>query len=109
MPQFLRSRRRLGGGTNRRTRYRAERPDHVWSDDFVMGQTAGGRRVKVLPIVDGYTRACSAIEVERGMTAEDEVSSVEYLLAVRGVPGHIGSDNGPGFIAEAVKGWLPLS
>src|SRR5512147_485554 len=69
-------------------------------------QTGDGRRLKILPVVDEYTRECLAIEVERGLTAEDVVSTLEYLFEVRGEPAHIRSDNGPEFIAEVVKGWL---
>jgi len=106
VPQRQRKRRRLGGGENGCTRRRAERPNQVWSYDFIHDQTADGRSLKILPIVDEYTRECLTIEVERGMTAEDVVSTLEYLFEVRGVPAHIRSDNGPEFIAEAVKGWL---
>jgi transposase InsO family protein len=106
VPQVQRKRRRLGASENGCTRRRAERPNHVWSYDFVMDQTADGRRLKILPVVDEYTRECLTIEVERSMTAEDVVSTLEYLFEVRGVPEHIRSDNGPEFIAEAVKGWL---
>jgi putative transposase len=106
VPQVQRKRRRLGSSDNGCTRHRAERPDHVWSYDFVMDQTADGRRLKILPVVDEYTRECLAIEVERSLTAEGVVSTLEYLFEVRGVPGHIRSDNGPEFIAEAVRGWL---
>lgn len=106
VPQARRKRRRLGHGGNSCTRHRAERPNHVWSYDFVMDQTSDGRRLKILPVVDEYTRECLAIEVERGLTAEDVVSTLEYLFEVRGEPEHIRSDNGPEFIAEAVRGWL---
>lgn len=106
VPQVQRKRRRLGSSENGCVRHRAERPNQVWSYDFVMDQTADGRRLKVLPIVDEYTRECLTIEVERSMTARDVVSTLEYLFEVRGVPEHIRSDNGPEFIAEAVRGWL---
>jgi transposase InsO family protein len=106
VPQIQRKRRRLGSSENGRTRHRAERPNHVWSYDFVMDQTAEGRRLKVLPVVDEYTRECLTIEVERSLVAEDVVSTREYLFEVRGVPEHIRSDNGPEFIAEAVRAWL---
>ncbi len=98
VPHKQRKRRRLLGdvGENGCTRKRAEHKDHLWSYDFVMDQTADGRRLKVLPIVDEYTRECLTIEVERGMTAEDVVSTLEYLFEVRGVPEHIRSDNGAG-------------
>jgi putative transposase len=106
VPQVQRKRRRLGGSENGCTRHRAERPNHVWSYDFVMDQTAEGKRLKMLPVVDEFTRECLTIEVERSLTAEDVVSTLEYLFEVRGVPEHIRSDNGPEFIAEAVKSWL---
>jgi transposase InsO family protein len=106
VPQIQRKRRRLGTSENGCARHRAERPDQVWSYDFVMDQTADGRRLKVLPIVDESTRECLAIEAERSIKAHDVVSTLEYLFEVRGVPGHIRSDNGPEFVAEAVKGWL---
>ena len=106
VPQVQRKRRRLGSSESGCARHRAGRPNHVWSYDFVMDQTADGRRVKILPIVDEYTRECLTIEAERSLTAGDVVSTLEYLFEVRGVPEHIRSDNGPEFIAEAVKGWL---
>jgi putative transposase len=106
VPQVQRRRRRLGHSENSCTRRRAERPDHVWSYDFIHDQTADGRGLKMLPIVDEFTRECLTIEVERHLTAEDVVSTLEYLFEVRGEPAHIRSDNGPEFIAEAVKGWL---
>jgi transposase InsO family protein len=106
VPQVQRKRRRLGGSENGCTRHRAERPNHVWSYDFVMDQTAEGKRPKVLPVVDEFTRGCLTIEVERSLVAEGVVSTLEYLFEVRGVPERIRSDNGPESIAEAVKSWL---
>src|SRR4051812_28239332 len=71
-----------------------------------MDQTAEGKRLKMLPVVDEFTRECLTIEVARSLVAEDVISTPEYLFEVRGVPDHIRSDNGPEFIAEAVGGWL---
>jgi transposase InsO family protein len=62
--------------------------------------------LKILPIVDEYTRECLTIEVERRMGAREVVSTLAYLFSVRGVPAYIRSDNGPEFIAGKVKGWL---
>lgn len=106
VPQIQRKRRRLGHSENSCTRRRSERPDQVWSYDFLYDQTADGRQLKILPIVDEYTRECLTIEVERGMDAEAVVSTLEYLFEIRGEPEYIRSDNGSEFIAEAVKGWL---
>lgn len=85
---------------------RSERPNHVWSYDFLYDQTADGRQLKLLPVVDEFTRGCLTIEVERGMDAEGVVSTLEYLFEIRGEPEHIRSGNGPEFIAEAVRSWL---
>ena len=106
VPQIQRKRRRLGHGENSCSRRRSERPNHVWSYDFIHDQTADGRQLKILPVVDEFTRECLTIEVERGLDAEDVVSTLEYLLEIRGEPEHIRSDNGPEFIAEAVRSWL---
>ena len=106
VPQVQRKRRRLGQSENGCARRRSERPDHVWSYDFIHDQTADGRGLKILPVVDEFTRGCLTIEVERGLTAEDVVSTLEYLFEVRGEPESIRSDNGPEFIAEAFRSWL---
>ena len=102
-PQIRRKRRRLGQGEDGCSRRRSERPDRVWGYDFMHDQTADGRGLKRLPVVDEFTRQCLTIEVERSPRAEDVVSTPEYLFEVRGEPEFIRSDNGPEFIAEAVK------
>jgi putative transposase len=106
VPQVQRKRRRLGQSENGCARRRSERPNHVWSYDFIHDQTADGRGLKILPVVDEFTRECLAIEVERGLTADEVVSTLEYLFEVRGEPEFIRSDNGPEFVAEAVRSWL---
>ncbi len=106
VPQIRRKRRRLGQSENGCARRRSERPDHVWSYDFIHDQTADGRGLKMLPIVDEYTRECLTIELERHLAAKDVVSTLESLFEVRGEPEFIRGDNGPEFIAEAARGWL---
>lgn len=106
VPRGQRKRSRLGRSENGCTRRKAERPNHVWSYDFIHDQTADGRSLKMLPVVDEFTRECLAIEVERHLNAKDVASTLEYLFEVRGEPEFIRSDNGPEFIAEAVRGWL---
>jgi putative transposase len=106
VPARQRKRRRLGSSANGCQRLRAERPNHVWSYDFVMDQTDDGRRVKLMPLVDEFTRECHGITVERSITAEDVVATLAYQFQVHGEPEFIRSDNGPEFIAHAVKNWL---
>jgi putative transposase len=104
-----RKRRRLGTSENGCTRRRAEYIDHVWSYDFAMDATEDGRRLKVMPIVDEYSRECLALEMERSITAEDVVEVLDRLFTERGEPAYIRSDNGPEFIAQAIKRWLATS
>jgi putative transposase len=104
-----RKRRRLGSSENGCTRRRAEHIDHVWSYDFVMDATEDARRLKVMPIVDEYSRECLALEVARSITAEDVVDTLDRLFTERGEPAYIRSDNGPEFIAGAIRRWLAIS
>jgi putative transposase len=112
VPDKQRKRRRLpnlGGSENSCTRKRATHLNHVWSYDFVMDLTEDGRRLKLMPIVDEYSRECLTIEVERSITSEDVVSTLASLFHSRGQPAFIRSDNGPEFIAKATKEWLEAS
>jgi putative transposase len=111
VPDKQRKRRRLllGESENGCTRRRAEHKNHVWSYDFVMDLTEDDRRLKMMPIVDEYTRECLSIEVERSITAEDVIGILVRLFRQRGAPEFIRSDNGPEFIAKAIKQWLEAS
>lgn len=111
VPEKQRKRRRLaeGGSENGCTRKKAEHKDHVWSYDFVMDRTEDGRTLKMMPVVDEYSRECLSIEVRRSITAEEVVKTLAALFAHRGEPAFIRSDNGPEFIAKALKCWLEAS
>jgi putative transposase len=87
-------------------RLRAERPDHVWSYDFVEDRTHDGRKFRMLNIIDEFTHECLAIRVGRKLGAGDVIDVLSDLFILRGVPGHIRSDNGPEFVAKAVQAWI---
>jgi putative transposase len=87
-------------------RLRPERKDHVWAYDFVSGRTHDGVPFKMLTIVDEYTRECLAIDVARKLTSDDVLERLAWLMATRGVPAHLRSDNGPEFTATIVREWL---
>ncbi len=106
VPQKKRKRRRLGASENGCDRRRAEHKDHVWCWDFVFDRTASGSVLKWLSIVDEYTRECLALKVDRSITSEDVIDTLAELFAMRGVPRCIRSDNGPEFIAHAIRRWL---
>jgi len=87
-------------------RLRPAYPDHVWSYDFVADRTSDGRAIRLLTLLDEYTRECLSIDVARKLTSEDVLERLGYLFVVRGVPDYIRSDNGPEFTAKAMRQWL---
>jgi len=85
----------------------ADHPDHVWCYDFCFDQTMDGARLKLLCVIDEFTRECLLIRVERSIPAELVVESLASLFDdERRVPEHLRSDNGSEFVAGAVRGWL---
>jgi len=87
-------------------RLRAAYRNHVWSYDFVEDRTHDGRKYRMLNIVDEYTHECLAIRIARRLKAVDVIDVLSDLFILRGVPGHVRSDNGPEFVAKAVRGWI---
>ena len=108
MPVKKRKKRRLGSSVNGCHRRRAEAPNDVWCWDFVFDRTVSGSQLKWLSVVDEYTRECLALKVDRGITSVSVIDTLSELFAMRGVPRHIRSDNGPEFIAQTLRGWLKL-
>lgn len=101
-----RKKRRLSGKAQSTQHRRAQRPNEVWAYDFVSDATRDGRRLRFLVVEDEFTRECLAIEARRSFRACDVRRVLERILAERGVPGHLCSDNGPEFIAKALPAWL---
>jgi transposase InsO family protein len=87
-------------------RLRPEYKNHVWAYDFVADRTQSGKAFRMLTVVDEYTRECLAITVERKLNATHVLETLGELFVNRGPPGHIRSDNGPEFCAQAVQNWL---
>ena len=69
-------------------------------------RTRDGRKLRMLNVVDEYTRECLAIRVARKLVAAEVIDVLAGLFILRGTPGHVRSDNGPEFSATAVKGWI---
>jgi putative transposase len=84
----------------------ATHPSHVWTYDFVFDTTSDSRTLKFLTLVDEFTRECLAIKVERRLPARAVTEVLERVLAERGTPEYLRSDNGPEFIAKAIQRWL---
>ncbi|MEJ0094715.1 MAG: IS3 family transposase [Methylocella sp.] len=87
-------------------RLRPQCPNHVWSYDFVEDRTHDGRKYRMLNIIDEFTRECIAIRINRQLKAADVIDVLSDLFILRGVPIHIRSDNGPEFIAKALRDWI---
>lgn len=84
----------------------ADRPNQVWAYDFVHDTCANGQQLKILTVVDEWSRECLAAEVEGRITAARVIRVVQRLIHQYGLPTYIRSDNGPEFVAHAVKAWL---
>ena len=89
------------------TRLKPERKGHVWAYDFVACRTEDGRAVRMLTVIDEYTRECLAIKVARRIKSDDVIHALTELFVFKGAPEHIRSDNGPEFTARVVREWLP--
>jgi len=106
VPQRQPKRRRLWLNDGSCIRLRPERKDHIWSYDFLVEQTSDGRSLKILTVMDEYTRECLAIHVARKMTAFEVIEQLADLFLKRGIPEHLRSDNGSEFTAQVIRGWL---
>jgi putative transposase len=87
-------------------RLRPTHKNHVWAYDFMSCRTYDGRPLKILTVVDEYTRECLALVVERRLRSDDVLRCLTDLFVTHGIPEHIRSDNGPEFTAKAVRRWL---
>jgi transposase InsO family protein len=106
VPQKQPKRRRLWLNNGSCVRLRARCKNHVWSYDFVMDRTHNGRAIRMLNVIDEFTRECLSIEVDRKLNSSNVIDVLSRLFVERGIPQHIRSDNGPEFIAKRVRYWL---
>jgi len=106
VPQRQPKRGRLWLNDGSCVRLKPEHRNHVWTYDFVFDRTHNGRPVKMLTVVDEYSRESLAIEVARRLTSKDVIRVLAKLMLKHGIPGHIRSDNGPEFVAKVVREWL---
>jgi len=79
---------------------------HVWSWDFVADATVRGGALKMLTILDEYTRECHALRADRALRSADVLEWLERAIARYGAPAYLRSDNGPEFIARELQRWL---
>ena len=103
VPRRRRKRRLRSGGS---VPCKALYPNHVWTYDFIHDWCEDGRKLKMLTVLDEFTRECLRIEVGRSIRARDVIRVMERIFALQGRPQFLRSDNGPEFIAEALANWL---
>jgi transposase InsO family protein len=106
VPQKQRPRGRLWLNNGSCVRLRPERANHVWSYDFVSAMTHDGRTLRLLVLLDEYTRECLAIRVARRLRSYEVIETLAEVMLWRGIPENIRSDNGPEFVAEELRKWL---
>jgi transposase InsO family protein len=107
LPRRKTVKRRYGeqGEVKRRAAY----PNHVWSYDFTEDRTERGQKVRVLTVLDEFTRECLMTLAARSIPSARVLDVLKWLFATRGVPEHLRSDNGSEFIANKIKAWLHTS
>ena len=106
VPKKQRKRGRLWLTDGSCVRLRPTHEDHVWSYDFIHDRTRDGRQIRMMTVIDEYTRECLAIKAARNLSSEDVLEVLDDLFIRRGVPEHIRSDNGSEFTAQVVREWL---
>ncbi len=106
VPQKQRPRGRLWLNDGLCIRLRQERANHVWSYDFVSAMTHDGRTLRMLTLIDEYTRDRLAIRVARRPGRYEVIEALADVMLFRGIPENIRSDNGPEFVAKELRHWL---
>jgi putative transposase len=106
VPDKQPKRRRLWLNDGSCIRLRPERPNHVWSYDFVHERTHDGRAFRLLCVIDEFTRECLSIRVKRRLNANEVIDVLSDLFILRGPPAYVRSDNGPEFVAQSVRNWI---
>ena len=106
VPQKQKKKGRLWLNYGSCVRLRPERPNHVWSYDFLQDRSADGRVYRTLNIIDEYTREALMIRVDRKLNSTDVLDALTDLFVLLGPPEYIRSDDGPEFIAQKVRDWI---
>jgi transposase InsO family protein len=95
-----------GNGLNACDRRPAQYMNHIWSYDIMEDRLENGRKVRILNVIDEFTRECLACEVAVSIKQHDVIELLRYLFLVRGCPAYLRSDNGSQFTARRVKRFL---
>jgi|TARA_B110000196_G_C21072078_1_gene628002 putative transposase len=99
-------RKRRALGPSPEVAHKATHPNDVWCYDFIEDRTERGGKLRMLTVLDEFTRENHAIRVERSITSQQVIDTLQWLFMLHGTPKYIRSDNGPEFIATALRKWL---
>jgi putative transposase len=106
VPRRRRKRKRLGESTTPADRLTAERPHHVWALDYQFDVTAAGRVIKILHVLDEFTRESLSDLVDHAIDADATVACLDKIVAIGGRhPEFVRCDNGPELTANALRDW----
>ena len=86
--------------------HKAQYRNHVWSYDFLEEHTVRGKRLRILAVIDEFTRECLALLMDRSITSNEVVDLLDWLFLAYGKPDFLRSDNGPELVAYKVQDWL---
>jgi transposase InsO family protein len=106
VPQKQPKRKRLYLNDGSCIRLRPLYPNHVWSYDFVSDRLTNGKKIKMLTVIDEYTRKCLTIRVGYQLKSDDVIDVLSTLFLTQGIPEYIRSDNGSEFTAQVLQDWL---
>jgi transposase InsO family protein len=81
-------------------------PNHVWSYDFVSDRLSNGKKLRMLTVIDEYTRKCLTIQVDYQLKSDNVLDVLSTLFLTQGIPEYIRSDNGSEFKAHVLQNWL---
>ena len=103
VPQKQQKRGRLYFNDGSCIRLRPLHKNHVWSYDFVQDRLCNGKKIRMLTVIDEYTRKCLKIKVGYKLKSDDVLESIADLFLSEGLPEYIRSDNGSEFVAKSVQ------
>jgi len=106
VPQKQPKRKRLYLNDGSCIRLRPLFPNHVWSYDFVSDRLSNGNKIRMLTVIDEYTRECLMIQVDYQLKSDDVIDVLSTLFLTRDIPKYIRSDNGSEFTAHVLQDWL---
>lgn len=106
VPKKQKKRKRLYMNDGSCIRLKPLYPNHVWSYDFVADRLSNGKKIRLLTIIDEYSRKCLTIGVGYQLKSDDVIQELSTLFLIQGIPAYIRSDNGSEFTAHTLQAWL---